>query len=134
MADRTNRPSKVRVNRSEEPPPPPPPRPPDEDELELELLELELELELDELPPGFVGVVPDVTGAAQAVVPALADAEVVALAGRTMTSAESVRPWSSVTVTRTVSVPEAGAMTVAVDVVAPVIAGGLVGAATYAHA
>ena len=63
MADRTNRPSKVRVNRSEEPPPPPPPRPPDEDELELELLELELELELDELPPGFVGVVPDVTGA-----------------------------------------------------------------------
>jgi hypothetical protein len=125
------------VSRSEEPPPPPPP-PPEEDELELELLELlelELELELEELLPGFVvGVVPEVTGAAQAVVPALAGAEDVALAGLTTTSAESTRPWSSVTVTRTVRVPEVGATTVAVDVLAPVMAGGLVGAPTYCQA
>lgn len=132
----TNRPSKVRVSRSEEPPPPPP-RPPEEDELELELLELELELELelDELLPGFVvGVVPEVTGGAQAVVPAMAGAEDVALTEPTMTSAQSTRPWSSVTVTRTVSVPDVGATTVAVDVFAPVMAGGLAGGATYSQA
>ena len=124
---RTNRPNKVRLSRSEEPPPPPPP-PPEEDELELELLELELELELEELLPGFVvGVIPEVTGAVQAVEPALAGAEDVALAGPTTTSAESTRPWSSVTVTRTVRVPDVGATTVAIDVFAPVKAGGLAG-------
>jgi len=124
------------VSRSEEPPPPPP-RPPEDDELELELLELlelELELELEE-PLGFVvGVGPEVTGAAQAVAPAFAGAAEVALAELTTTSAASVRPWSSVTVTRTVNVPEAGAITVAVEVFAPVMAGGLAGGATYAHA
>jgi hypothetical protein len=116
-------------------PPPPPPRPPEDEELELELLELELELELEEPLPGFVvGVVPEVTGAAQGVVPALAGAEDTALTGPTRTSAQSARPWSSVTVTRTVSVPEVGATTVAVDVFAPVMAGGLPVGATYSQA
>ena len=85
---------------------------------------------------GVVGVVPEVTGVAQAVValPALAGASLSTLVGPTMTSAVSIRPWSSVTVTRTVRFPEVGAMTVAVEVFAPVMAGGFVGKLTYAQA
>ena len=88
------------------------------------------------VPDGVVGVAPEATGVAQADValPAFAGASLSALLGPTVTSAKSVRPWSSVTVTRTVSVPDVGAMTVAVEEFAPVIAGGLVGGDTYAQA
>src|SRR5690348_14894135 len=115
------RPSNPSVRRSKPPPPPPPP------ELLLELLLLELLLELDpppelELPEG---VVPEVMLAMQALLPALAGAEVVALVVPTTTLAESLWPWSSVTVTLSVTEPEVGAMTVAVAVLAPVIGGGL---------
>jgi hypothetical protein len=105
----------MRPEGSSDPPPPPPPPP---------------------LPPpdGGVGglgwaapgVGPDVTAAAQAAAPADAGAVDVALEGPMMTSALSIRLWLSVTVTRTVIEPEAGAMTVAVEVSAPTIAGGLV--------
>jgi hypothetical protein len=46
-------------------------------------------------------------------VPALGGAPVVAAVGVTSTSAVSVRPWSSLTVTRTVKLPAAGATTTA---------------------
>ena len=77
---------------------------------------------------------PEVTGVAQAVMPALAGARLVALFGVTVTSAKSVRPWSSVTVTRTVKEFVVGAMTVAVAVLAPTMAGGLVSGATLVQA
>ena len=64
------------------------------------------------------------TGAAQAVTPALAGATLAALFVAMKTSAKSVRPRSSVTVTRTVIDPELGAMSVAVEVFAPPTTGG----------
>ena len=105
------RPSKVITSNR-----PPPPPPDDEEE------ELELELELDELLPD-PGVGPEVTAAAQAVVPAAAGAWVVALLLPRITSALSTRPWSSVTTTRSVTEPVVGASTVAVLVLAPRMAG-----------
>jgi hypothetical protein len=63
---------------------------------------------------------------AHGVLPALAGAKLTAVFEETPTTAESTRPWSSVTVTRTMTVPEAGATTVAVEVSAPAMAGGLV--------
>ena len=112
-------PSKISVIRSDEPPPPPPP---------LEELELELELELDELPPEELeeldpGVGPDVTATGQGVAPAEAGAWVVAELAPTTTSAVSIRPWLSVTVTRRVTDPVVGTSTVALLVFAPRIAG-----------
>lgn len=97
IASATSRPSNPRVTHSREPPPPPP-----ELLLELELEELdELELLLELLPLGFpLGVTPDVMAATQALLPALAGASVVARNGSTVTTAESVCPWSSVTVRR----------------------------------
>jgi hypothetical protein len=105
-------------------PPPPPLRPPDDELEELDELELELELELEELLP-VPGVGPDVTGVAQAAVPAEEGAAVVADAGRTTTSALSLRPRLSFTVSRSVMLPEVGARTVTVRVSAPDNAGGL---------
>jgi hypothetical protein len=80
------------------------------------------------------GVGPEVTGVAQGAAPALAGAREVTLFGVTETSAKSVRPWSSVTATRTVIEPAVGAMTTAVEVPAPVIDGGLMVGATTVHA
>ena len=96
-------------------PPPPPPR---------------------ELPPGVGegvggvvvgagGVVPEVMGGAQAVLPPDAGASVDTPLGMTITCAESVRPRSSVTVTSRMTSPEVGAWTVALAVVDPEMAGGL---------
>ena len=73
-----------------------------------------------------VGVDPEVTGVAQGVLPADAGAALVARFGSTFTSAVSTRFRLSVTVSRRVIAPELGAMTVAVDVSAPAMAGGLV--------
>ena len=83
---------------------------------------------------GVPGVGPEVTGVAQGAAPALAGASGGPLFGATVTSAKSVRPWSSVTVTRTVIEPEVGAMTVAVEVPAPVMEGGLTVGATTVQA
>ena len=71
------------------------------------------------------GVGPDTTGVAQGEVPALAGARLEALFEPMVTSATSVRPWSSVTVTRTTIEPDVGARTEAVAEFAPTIAGGL---------
>jgi hypothetical protein len=65
-------------------------------------------------------------GVAQGVSPADAGAALVARVGSTFTSAVSTRFRLSVTVSRRVIAPEPGAMTVAVDVSAPAMAGGLV--------
>lgn len=123
-------PSKNRLRASKPPPPPPPRLPPPEDEE----LELELELELDDELLLAPGVAPEVTGAAQGLLPAFAGAWLVALAGVTVTSALSIRPWLSVTVTRSLTDPEVGATTVAVLVLAPRMAGGLVVGSTTVHA
>ena len=64
--------------------------------------------------------------ARQAVLPAPAGADVEAEFGVTVTSALSVLPASSVTVTRTVNDPLAGATTVAVGAVEPFMVGGVV--------
>jgi hypothetical protein len=64
--------------------------------------------------------------ARQAVLPAPAGADVEAELGVTVTSALSVLPASSVTVTRTVNDPLAGATTVAVAAVEPLMVGGVV--------
>ena len=74
---------------------------------------------------GLVGVTPDVTGGAQAALPPEAGASVDTSSGMTMTRAASARPRSSVTVTSRITRPETGASTVAMAVVAPEIAGGL---------
>src|SRR5471032_2238125 len=65
------------------------------------------------------------TALRQAFVPAVEGAADVALAELTTTSAVSMRPASSVTVSRTVNEPEDGATTVAVLVFAPEILGGV---------
>ena len=68
---------------------------------------------------------PDISmSARQAVLPALAGADVAAELGVTVTSALSMLPASSVTVTRTVNDPLAGATTVAVGAVEPFMVGG----------
>ena len=69
---------------------------------------------------------PEVTGVAQGVLPADAGAALAARFGSTFTSAVSTRFKLSVTVSRRVIAPELGATTVAVDVSAPTMAGGLV--------
>jgi hypothetical protein len=61
------------------------------------------------------------TALGQAFAPALAGAVVVAAFELTVTSAVSCRPASSVTVSRTVNEPDAGATTTAVLVLAPEI-------------
>lgn len=110
---------------------PPPPRlpPPEEEELELEL---ELELDDELLPDPGVG--PEVTGAAHGVLPAFAGAWLVEPLGVTVTSALSLRPWLSVTVTRNLIAPKVGATTVAVLVSAPKMAGGLAVGSTTVQA
>src|SRR5262245_41001697 len=101
----TRTPSNHSVTSSSEPPPPPPP-PLEEDEEDEDEDDEDEELEDDEeVPPG---VVPEVIGVAQAVVPALAGADVTARVGSTVTWARSVRPWLSVTVTSSVTEPVAG--------------------------
>jgi hypothetical protein len=77
---------------------------------------------------------PEVTGTAQAALPADAGAVLMAAFDSMRTSAESVRFWLSVTVTRSVIEPEAGAMTVAEEVSVPTMAGGLVSGATTLQA
>ena len=72
------------------------------------------------------GVGPEVTAVAHGVVPADAGAALVARFGSTFTSAVSTRFRLSVTVSRRVIAPVLGAMTVAVDVSEPPMAGGLV--------
>ena len=125
-ASRARENSRTMVVGSKAPPPPPPPLAPLPPLLEE--LELELELELPALEPG---VMPEVTGAAQAVVPAVVGASLLADVLPTITSALSACPRLSVTVTRRVTVPTVGAMTVAELVFAPNRAGGfVVGAAT----
>lgn len=115
----------MRIVGSRVPPPPPPP---------LLLPPPPLEGGLGEPGEDPPGVGPDVTAAAHAVVPAEAGAVLVAAAVPITTFALSVRFWSSVTVTRTVIEPEAGAMTVAVDVFAPTMGGGLFAGETTVHA
>jgi hypothetical protein len=66
------------------------------------------------------------TAVAHGVLPADAGAALVARFGSTFTSAVSTRFRLSVTASRSVIAPELGAMTVAVDVSAPAIAGGFV--------
>jgi hypothetical protein len=80
------------------------------------------------------GVGPEVTGVAQAWAPAAFGAAEVARLGSTTTSAESVRPRSSVTVTRKVTAPELGALIEAVALSAPTIVGGLTTGATTVQA
>ena len=80
------------------------------------------------------GVGPEVTGVAHGVLPAVAGAAVLARSDSTWTSAVSVRVWLSVTVRRSVIDPELGAMTVAADVFAPTIAGGLMAGAVTIQA
>ena len=80
------------------------------------------------------GVGPEVTGKAQAALPATVGAAELARLGSTRTSAESVLFWLSVTVTRSVIDPELGAMTIADAVVAPTRAGGLEAGATTVQA
>ena len=106
--------------------PPPPPRPP--------LLEEELEeLELEELLPE-PGVGPEVTGMAQGVLPEFEGAVLAAELVPSTTSAVSIRPWLSLTVTRSVTDPEVGAMTVAEEEFAPTMAGGSVSGDTTVQA
>ena len=109
------RPSNPSEKTSSDPPPPPP--------LLLELLGRGVGGGGGVEPPG-VGVGPDVMAAMQAVLPALAGAEVVALVAPMVTSALSNRPSSSVTVSWSVMDPELGATTVAEAVFAPTITGG----------
>ena len=75
--------SNKRLRPSNSPPPPRRPPPAEEDELELELDE-------ELLPEPGVG--PEVTGAAQGVLPALAGAWLLAPPAVTVTSALSLRP------------------------------------------
>ena len=83
---------------------------------------------------GAPGVGPEVTGVAQATVPADAGAALLARVGSRTMSALSERFWSSVTVRRSVTLPEAGAVSEALAVLAPEIAGGLVPGVTTVHA
>ena len=71
------------------------------------------------------GVGPEVTGVAQAAVPAEAGALLLARVGSSAMSAVWERFWSSVTVSRSVTASSAGATRDAEAVLAPVIAGGL---------
>src|SRR6185503_6662729 len=110
-----NPPSKVSVSSSIDPPPPPPPPPP--------------------FPLGSgagggtggggVGAGGVVLPAAQGVVPAVAGAALLARSGSTLTSAVSMRPRSSVTVSRRVTEEKTGAVSDTDEVLAPVMAGGL---------
>jgi hypothetical protein len=73
--------------------------------------------------PPIPGVGPEVTGVAQAAVPAVTGAGLLARVGSTSTSAVSTRFWSSVTVNRIVTDVNAGATTEALAVLAPLMAG-----------
>jgi len=115
-------PNRIRVSRPNDPPPPPP--------LLRGGVGVAGGVEGVELP----GVGPEVTAGAQATVPADAGAVLVARVGSIRTSAVSARPWSSVTVRRSVTVSTAGASSDAFDVLAPEIAGGLVVGETTVHA
>lgn len=66
--------------------------------------------------------------------PALEGAVLAAESLPSTTSAVSIFPWVSVTVTRSVTDPEVGAMTVADEELAPTMAGGLVSGATTVQA
>ena len=79
------------------------------------------------------GVGPEVTAAAHAVAPAVTGAVLVTRVGSSTTSALSERFWSSVTVSRNVTGSTAGATRLAVAVLAPEIAGGLVAGDTTSH-
>lgn len=81
-----------------------------------------------------VGVGPEVTAVLQAAVPADAGALLVARAGSSRMSAVSVWFWSSVTVSRSVTLFAAGATRDAVAVLAPEIEGGFDPGAITTHA
>ena len=124
--DPANPPSKMSVRRPSDPPPPPPPPP---------LLEGGEGVEGGGgADPPIPGVGPEVTGVAQAAVPADAGAVLLARFGSTRISAESTRLWSSVTVKRSVNAVKAGAITEALAVLAPLMAGGLLAGDTTVHA
>ena len=74
---------------------------------------------------GVPGVGPEVTGLGQGVVPADAGAALLAPLDSTTTSAVSLWARSSVTVSLKVMEPLVGAITEAVDALAPLIGGGL---------
>ena len=80
------------------------------------------------------GVGPDVTGVAHGALPADGTAVVVTRVASTVTSAVSVRFWSSVTIRRSVMEPEVGTITVALAVFAPTTAGGFVAGRTTTQA
>jgi hypothetical protein len=73
---------------------------------------------------------PEVTPAAQGVTPAAAGAVLVMLSELTTTSAKSVSPRLSVTVRPIVIDPALGAITIAVAVSAPTMAGAFVDGST----
>jgi hypothetical protein len=84
--------------------------------------------------PPIPGVGPEVTGIAQGATPADAGAALLARDGSMRMSAESTRLWSSVTVNRSVTAVKAGAITEALAVLAPLMAGGLLAGDTTVHA